>query len=32
VEFVLYAVLAVYAWLIGYELWMLKGSGELPLL
>jgi hypothetical protein len=32
VEFVLYAVLAVYAWLIGYEIWMLKGSGELPLL
>jgi hypothetical protein len=32
VEFVLYGVLAVYAWLIGYELWMLKGSGELPLL
>lgn len=32
VEFVLYAVFAVYAWLIGYEIWMLKGSGELPLL
>jgi len=32
VEFVLYAVLAVYAWLIGYEIWMLKGSGELQLL
>jgi Domain of unknown function (DUF5658) len=32
VEFVLYAVLAVYAWLIGYEIWMLKGSGELALL
>jgi hypothetical protein len=32
VEFVLYAVLVVYAWLIGYEIWMLKGSGELPLL
>jgi hypothetical protein len=32
VEFVLYAVLAVYAWLIGYEVWMLKGSGELSLL
>jgi hypothetical protein len=32
VEFVLYAVLAVYAWLIGYELWMMRGSGDLPLL
>jgi hypothetical protein len=32
VEFVLYAVLAVYAGLIGYEIWMLKSSGELPLL
>jgi Domain of unknown function (DUF5658) len=32
VEFVLYAVLAVYAWLIGYELWMMKGAGDLPLL
>ena len=32
VEFVLYAVLAVYAWLIGYELWMTKSSGGLPVL
>lgn len=32
VQLVLYAVLAVYAWLIGYEIWMLNGSGELPLL
>jgi hypothetical protein len=32
VELVLYAVLAAYAWLIGYELWMLKSSGALPLL
>src|ERR1700733_2773176 len=32
VQLVLYAVLTVYAWLIGYEIWMLKGTGELPLL
>ncbi|HEY0747687.1 MAG TPA: DUF5658 family protein [Steroidobacteraceae bacterium] len=32
VELVLYAVLAAYAWLIGYEIWMLKTSGELTLL
>jgi hypothetical protein len=32
VELVLYAVLTVYAWLIGYEIWMLRGSGELTLL
>ena len=32
VQLVLYAVLTVYAWLIGYEVWMLGGSGELPLL
>jgi Domain of unknown function (DUF5658) len=32
VELVLYAVLTIYACLIGYELWMLKGSGELLLL
>jgi hypothetical protein len=32
VELVLYAVLAIYAWLIGYEIWMLKSSGELTLL
>jgi hypothetical protein len=28
VELVLYAVLAVYAWLIGYEIWMLTSSSE----
>jgi hypothetical protein len=32
VEFVLYALLSVYASLIGYELWMMKGAGDLPLL
>jgi hypothetical protein len=32
VELVLYAALAVYACLIGYEIWMLRGSGELSLL
>jgi hypothetical protein len=32
VELVLYAVLLAYAWLIGYEIWMLKGQGQLPLL
>jgi hypothetical protein len=32
VELVLYAVLVVYAWLIGYEIWMLKGSNSLPVL
>jgi Domain of unknown function (DUF5658) len=32
VELVLYAVLTVYAWLIGYEIWMLGGLGELSLL
>jgi len=32
VGLVLYAVLVVYAWLIGYEIWMLKGSGDLPVL
>jgi hypothetical protein len=32
VEFVLYSVLIVYAWLIGYELSMLKAPIELPLL
>jgi hypothetical protein len=30
VELALYAVLLVYAWLIGYEVWMLRGAGELP--
>jgi hypothetical protein len=32
VQLVLYAVLTVYAWLIGYEIWMLQGSDELSLL
>jgi hypothetical protein len=32
VELVLYAVLVVYAWLIGYEIWMLKSSTNLPVL
>ncbi len=32
VGLVLYAVLLVYTWLIGYEIWMLKGSGDLPVL
>jgi hypothetical protein len=32
VELVLYAVFTVYAWLIGYEIWMLRGTGELQLL
>ncbi|MDP9010609.1 MAG: DUF5658 family protein [Pseudomonadota bacterium] len=32
VELVLYTVLAVYGWLIGYEMWMLKGANELSLL
>jgi len=32
VELVLYAVLVVYAWLIGYEIWLLKGSSSLPVL
>ena len=32
VELVLYAVLVVYAWLIGYEIWMLKGASDLPVL
>ncbi len=32
VELVLYAALAVYIWLIGYELWMLKGSSDMQLL
>jgi hypothetical protein len=30
VDLMLYAVLVVYAWLIGYEIWMLKGSSEMP--
>jgi Domain of unknown function (DUF5658) len=32
VDLVLYAVLVVYAWLIGYEIWMLKAAGDPPLL
>jgi Domain of unknown function (DUF5658) len=32
VEMVLYAVLAAYLALIGYEIWMLKGSNELSVL
>ena len=32
VDLVLYAVLLVYVWLIGYEIWMLKGAGDLPVL
>ena len=30
VELVMYAVLVIYAWLIGYEIWMLRGSGNMP--
>ena len=32
VELVMFAVLGVYAWLIGYEIWMLRGAGDLPVL
>jgi len=32
VELLLYAVLAIYGWLIGYEMWMLKGPHDLSLL
>ena len=32
VEWVLYSVLVVYASLIGYEIWMLKALGGLPIL
>jgi hypothetical protein len=32
VDLVLYAVLLVYAWLIGYEIWMLNSAGDPPLL
>jgi hypothetical protein len=32
VEMVMYAVLVIYAWLIGYEIWMLKVSGNMPVL
>jgi Domain of unknown function (DUF5658) len=32
VDLVLYAILVVYAWLIGYEIWMLNGAGDSALL
>ena len=32
VELVLYAVLVIYIWLIGYEIWMLNTAGSLPVL
>jgi Domain of unknown function (DUF5658) len=32
VDLVLYGILLVYAWLIGYEIWMLNGAGEPSLL
>jgi len=32
VELLMYAVLAIYGWLIAYEMWMLKGPNDLPLL
>ena len=32
VDLVLYAVLLVYVWLIGYEIWMLPGSRDLSVL
>jgi hypothetical protein len=32
VDLVLYVVLLVYFWLIGYEIWMLHGSSDLPVL
>jgi hypothetical protein len=32
VDLVLYAVLLVYFWLIGYEIWMLHASPDLPVL
>lgn len=32
VDRVLYAILVVYAWLIAYEIWMLKTSSGLPVL
>ena len=32
VEMVMYAVLVIYISLIGYEIWMLKASGNLPVL
>ena len=30
VDLMMYAVLVIYAWLIGYEIWMLKGSSDMP--
>jgi hypothetical protein len=30
VDLMLYAALVVYAWLIGYEIWMLNGSSQMP--
>jgi len=32
VEWVLYGVLTAYVTLISYEIWMLKGTAELPIL
>ena len=32
VDLVLYAVLVIYFWLVGYEIWMLPGSGDLSVL
>jgi hypothetical protein len=32
VDLVLYAVLGIYAWLIGYEIWMLRASSDLLVL
>lgn len=32
VDLALYAVLMIYAWLIGYEIWMLKSAGTLAFL
>ena len=32
VDLVLYAILVVYAWLIGYEIWMLNGAADPSLL
>ena len=32
VDLVLYGILVVYAWLIGYEIWMLNGAADPSLL
>jgi Domain of unknown function (DUF5658) len=32
VEFVMYAILGIYVWLIAYEIWMLKSAGDISLL